>query len=52
MEELTKLKEGATDPSVSLVASLKKLLGDTVTEAEIENHMILPFVEYNQQLGK
>ena len=45
LEELRQLKEGTTDPSVSLVASLKKLLRGTVTEAEVEAHLVLPFIE-------
>ena len=45
LEELAKLKEGVADPSASLVASLKKLLNGTVTKAEIEAHLVLPFIE-------
>jgi len=49
LEELAKLKEGLADPSVSLIASLKKLLSGIVTEDEIEIHLVLPFVEYSQK---
>jgi len=49
LEELSQLKEGVADPSALLVASLKKLLRGTVTEAEIEAHLVLPFTEYGQQ---
>ncbi len=45
LEELKQLKEGVADPSLSLVASLKRLLSGTVTEAEIDAHLVLPFLE-------
>jgi hypothetical protein len=52
LEELRQLKEGVADPSASLVASLKKLLRGTVTEAEIEAYLVLPFTEYGRRSGQ
>jgi len=52
LEELRQLKEGAADPSVPLVASLKKLLRGNVTETEIEAHLVLPFTEYGRRSGQ
>jgi hypothetical protein len=43
LNELLLLKEGLADPSVELVASLNKLLGGYVTEADIGTHLIAPF---------
>ena len=36
LDEIKLLKEGMTDPSVSLVATLKRLLKGIVSESEIE----------------
>lgn len=49
LEELAKLKGGLADPSVSLIASVKKLLNGNVTDGEIEAHLVLPFVENSQK---
>jgi len=49
---LSKLPVDVSDMDQSLPVSLEelaKLKGDTVTEAEIEAHLILPFVECSQQ---
>ncbi len=43
LDELTQLKEGVADPSVVLVATLKQLFRGTVTEAEIDAHLVKPF---------
>jgi hypothetical protein len=37
------LKEGLADPSDTLVALLKQLLKGSVTEAEIDTHLVVPF---------
>ena len=36
-------EEGLADPSAELVASLKQLLRGSVTEAEIDAHLVAPF---------
>ncbi len=41
--ELMLLKEGLADPSAELVVSLKRLLRGSVTEAEIDAHLVAPF---------
>ena len=43
LSELSLLKEGRADPSAALVASLKQLLKGTVTDAEIDAHLVAPF---------
>jgi hypothetical protein len=43
LNELMLLKEGIADPSVELVASLKRLLKGLVPEAEIDVHLVTPF---------
>jgi succinyl-CoA synthetase alpha subunit len=43
LDELRLLKEGLADPSAELVASLKQLLTGSVTEAEIDAHLVKPF---------
>jgi len=45
LNELMLLKEGLADPSAELVASLKQLLRGSVTEAEIDAHLVAPFVK-------
>lgn len=52
LEEISRLREGSADPSVSLVTSLKKLLKGTVAEADIEAHLVLPFVEWHEKHSK
>jgi hypothetical protein len=37
------LKEGLADPSDELVALLKQLLKSSVTEADIDAHLVEPF---------
>ena len=43
LNELMLLKEGLADPSAELVASLKQLLMGSVTESEIDAHLVVPF---------
>jgi hypothetical protein len=43
LEELRLLKEGIADPSVALVAFLKDLVGDTVTDQAIQANLVTPF---------
>ena len=43
LHELMLLKEGLADPSVQLVALLKQLLRGSVTEVEIDAHLVAPF---------
>jgi len=43
LNELMLLKEGLADPSTELVALLKQLLKGSVTEAEIDAHLVAPF---------
>jgi hypothetical protein len=43
LDDLRTLKEGLTDPSPQLVATLKKLLGSVASEAEIEDYLVTPF---------
>jgi hypothetical protein len=45
LEEILLLKEGIADPSESLVALVKDLVGDTVSDLEIQAHLITPFQE-------
>jgi hypothetical protein len=45
LDELMLLKEGLADPSAELVASLKQLLQGSISEAEINAHLVAPFVE-------
>ena len=45
LDELTQLKEGVADPSEVLVATLKQLFRGTVTEDEIDAHLVKPFRE-------
>ena len=46
LNELMLLKEGLTDPSAELVASLKQLLRGSVTEAEIDAYLVVPFQQH------
>jgi hypothetical protein len=43
LNELMLLKEGLADPSGELVALLKQLLKGSVTEADIDAHLVEPF---------
>ena len=43
LNELMLLKEGIADPSAELVTSLKQLLRGSVTETEIDAHLVAPF---------
>jgi hypothetical protein len=43
LEELRLLKEGIADPSATLVALLNDLVGDTVTDLEIQAYLVTPF---------
>ena len=44
LHDLLKLKEGLTDPSPKFVAALKKLLRHAVSEAEIDDYLVMPFL--------
>lgn len=46
--ELILLKEGLTDPSAELVASLKHLFQGISTEAEIDARLVIPFKRHQQ----
>ncbi|MBM3143272.1 MAG: hypothetical protein FJ005_09590 [Chloroflexi bacterium] len=43
LNELVLLKDGLADPPVELIALLKQLLKGSVTEAEIDAHLVAPF---------
>jgi hypothetical protein len=43
LEELLQLKEGIADPSAALVALIKDLVGDTVSDIEIQVRLVTPF---------
>ena len=43
LEDIKSLKEGLTDPSTELVASLKQLLTDASAADEIEAYLVAPF---------
>ena len=43
LSELMLLREGLADPSAELVALVKQLLRGSVTEAEIDAHLVMPF---------
>jgi hypothetical protein len=43
LDELILLKEGLTDPSAELVASLKQLFQGISIEAEIDARLVVPF---------
>ena len=43
LHELRQLKEGVADPPAAVVAALKQLFRGTVTEAEIDAHLVKPF---------
>lgn len=45
LDEIMLLKEGLADPSAELVTLLKQLLRGYVTEAEIDAHLVAPFVK-------
>jgi hypothetical protein len=45
LDELMLLKEGLADPSTELVASLKQLTQGSISEAEIDAHLVAPFVK-------
>ena len=44
LAEIEELKEGITDPTVELVARLKKLLQHVASESEIDEHLVKPFL--------
>ena len=46
LNELMLLKEGHADPSGELVALLKQLLKSSVTEADINAHLVEPFQQH------
>ena len=44
LRELAGLGEGVVDPSRELVAGLKQVLQGRVSEAEIDEHLVAPFL--------
>lgn len=46
LDDLLRLKERLTDPSPELVAALKKLLRHVVSEAEIDDYLVIPFLPH------
>ena len=51
LDELILLKDGLSDPSAELVASLKQLLKGSVSEAEIDTHLVVPFQRQSSNTG-
>jgi hypothetical protein len=49
LEELRLIKEGIADPSPSLVALIKNLLGHTLSVSEIDAHLVTPFKNQNPE---
>ncbi len=49
LEELRLIKEGIADPSPSLVALLKSLLCNVVSESAIDSHLVIPFENQNPE---
>jgi hypothetical protein len=49
LEELRLIKEGIADPSAEFVALLKSMLCNTVSESEIDSHLVTPFEKPNHQ---
>jgi len=47
LDELVGLKEGLSDPSQELVVALKKILRRVTSEAEIDKHLVKPFLPTN-----
>lgn len=45
LDELQLLKDGVSDPSPRLVADIKKLFVPAVGEAEIDAHLVTPFLD-------
>jgi len=46
LDEIRLIKEGTADPSLALVASLKRLMKGLVDESEIENYLVKPFQQH------
>ena len=49
LDDLRLLREGLADPSAELVASLRRLFGATIGEAEFETYLIAPFEEKSKR---
>jgi len=45
LDGLRQFKEGVADPTAAVVAALNQLFKGTVTEAEIDAHLVKPFRE-------
>lgn len=43
LDDLRLLREGLANPSAELVASLRRLFGNTIGESEFETYLIAPF---------
>ncbi len=43
LEELRTIKEGIADPSPALVSMLKEWLAGSISDSEIDSHLIYPF---------
>jgi hypothetical protein len=49
LEELRLIRDGIEDPSPSLIASIKELFNGTISTAEIDSHLVIPFERNNIQ---
>jgi hypothetical protein len=49
LEELRLIKKGIADPSPDLVALLKSMLRNTVSESVIDSHLVMPFEKLNPE---
>ena len=47
LDDLIGIKEGTSDPSLQLVASLKKVLPGTTNAKEIDKYLVRPFKDLN-----
>ncbi len=43
LEELRSIKEGISDPSPAVVSMLKEWLAGSISDSEIDSHLIYPF---------
>jgi hypothetical protein len=49
LEDLRLVKEGIADPSPSLVALLKRMFCNTLSESEIDSHLVVPFQQQSPE---
>lgn len=45
LDELPELKEGLSDPSPRMIMLLRRALGASISQSEIQNYLISPFVD-------